>query len=201
MGYLCLTNELTRTTLSKVWKLAEDELIQRVKMQDNEALHYLYKSNYPSILHFIKTNNGNEQDAKDVYQEAFIIFIENLQKEDFALNCRAQTYIYSICRKKWLKQLSSKGRYGFLDEQEDITDPGYEDDFEGEKQIESMKDALLKLGEPCKGLIEGFYFQKLSMQDISSKFGYTNADNAKNQKYKCLVRLKKLFFEHYKETA
>jgi hypothetical protein len=37
------------------------------------------------------------------------------------------------------------------------------------------------------------------MQDLTAEFGYTNADNAKNQKYKCLVRLKKLFFAHYKE--
>ena len=32
------------------------------------------------------------------------------------------------------------------------------------------------------------------MQELAREFGYTNADNAKNQKYKCLVRLKKLFF-------
>jgi hypothetical protein len=32
------------------------------------------------------------------------------------------------------------------------------------------------------------------MQEICTEFGYTNADNAKTQKYKCLTRLKKLFF-------
>ena len=36
------------------------------------------------------------------------------------------------------------------------------------------------------------------MIEIASFFGYTNADNAKNQKYKCLMRLKKLFFAQYK---
>jgi hypothetical protein len=36
------------------------------------------------------------------------------------------------------------------------------------------------------------------MQEIAAAFGYTNADNAKNQKYKCLVRLKKIFFTQYK---
>jgi len=35
------------------------------------------------------------------------------------------------------------------------------------------------------------------MNDIAKQFGYTNADNAKNQKYKCLMRLKKLFFAQY----
>jgi hypothetical protein len=35
------------------------------------------------------------------------------------------------------------------------------------------------------------------MQSLSKEFGYTNADNAKTQKYKCLMRLKKLFFAQY----
>ena len=34
------------------------------------------------------------------------------------------------------------------------------------------------------------------MQTITEKFGYTNSDNTKNQKYKCLMRLKKLFFTY-----
>jgi hypothetical protein len=54
------------------------------------------------------------------------------------------------------------------------------------------------MGEPCKTILEDYYIRKMSMQDISEKFGYTNAENAKNQKYKCLMRLKKLFFDQYK---
>lgn len=51
------------------------------------------------------------------------------------------------------------------------------------------------LGEPCKTLLKDFYVYKLSMDEISEKFGYTNSDNAKTQKYKCLQRLKRYFFE------
>ncbi len=60
-----------------------------------------------------------------------------------------------------------------------------------------MEDALLKVGEPCKSLLEAFYIGKKSMPEIAGSFGYTNADNAKTQKYKCLMRLKKLFFAQY----
>jgi hypothetical protein len=59
---------------------------------------------------------------------------------------------------------------------------------------------MSSLGEPCKSLLEAYYLQKKSMLEIAGDFGYTNADNAKNQKYKCLMRLKKLFFEQYKTT-
>jgi hypothetical protein len=58
-----------------------------------------------------------------------------------------------------------------------------------------MGEALKLLGEPCKTIMEDFYMHNKSMQDICERFGYTNADNAKTQKYKCLQRLKKLFFQ------
>ena len=62
-------------------------------------------------------------------------------------------------------------------------------------QFNKMESALQQLGEPCKTIMEDFYIKNRSMQDICEKFGYTNADNAKTQKYKCLQRLKKLFFQ------
>jgi hypothetical protein len=34
--------------------------------------------------------------------------------------------------------------------------------------------------------------------EIAGDFGYTNADNAKNQKYKCLMRLKRIFNQQIK---
>ena len=64
-------------------------------------------------------------------------------------------------------------------------------------EYEIMERALSSLGEPCKSLIEGYYLKKMDMQAIAKEFGYTNADNAKNQKYKCFMRLKKLFFSQY----
>jgi hypothetical protein len=63
-----------------------------------------------------------------------------------------------------------------------------------------MEKALASIGEPCKSLLEAFYLQKRNMSEIAGNFGYTNADNAKNQKYKCLMRLKKLFFSEYKNN-
>ena len=66
---------------------------------------------------------------------------------------------------------------------------------ERDMQFTKMQSALQLLGEPCKRIIEDFYINNRSMQEICESFGYTNADNAKTQKYKCLQRLKKLFFQ------
>ena len=77
-----------------------------------------------------------------------------------------------------------------------------EDEVEENERInnefQAMEKAISSLGEPCKSLLEAYYLEKKNMQEISQSFGYTNADNAKNQKYKCLMRLKKIFFAQYK---
>ena len=65
-------------------------------------------------------------------------------------------------------------------------------------EFQVMEKAIGSLGEPCRSLLEAYYLEKKNMQDIALSFGYTNAENAKNQKYKCLMRLKKIFFAQYK---
>lgn len=180
---------------------SEADLVRAVKENREDALNHLYKSNYQSILHFILNNNGNEDEAKDIYQEAIIIFYENIRTESFQLTCRIQTYLYSVSRKLWLKRLTSKNRMtADIDDFADYLPIEESHGEDNEEKYASMRQALQALGEPCKTLIEDFYIKRMSMTDISEKFGYTNADNAKNQKYKCLTRLKRIFFENYKRN-
>ncbi|WP_245840758.1 RNA polymerase sigma factor [Ohtaekwangia koreensis] len=179
-----------------------DELIvSEIKKKNEVALRELYKTHYPMIVNLVRSNNGTEEEAKDVYQEAVIAFYEKVQQQGFVLTCKIKTYLYAVCRRLWLKRLAEKKRYhGNIEETETFL--GIEEEMstiaENENKFASMRESMSGLGEPCRGIIEDFYIHDLSMEAISEKFGYTNADNAKNQKYKCLQRLKKLFFAKYK---
>lgn len=179
-----------------------DELIISEVRKNNEVvLRELYKTHYPMIFHLVCSNTGTEQEAKDIYQEAVIAFFEKAQQPDFVLTCKIKTFLYAICRRLWLKRLHEKKRFQHIEEYESFV--GVEEevaDLEEKEQVfKLMSGALEDLGEPCRSIIEDFYIKDLSMEQIRDKFGYTNADNAKNQKYKCLQRLKKLFFSGYKE--
>jgi RNA polymerase sigma factor (sigma-70 family) len=180
---------------------SETDIIAGLRQGDSKVLEIVYKQHYPTILHFIIQNNGTDQDAKDLYQEAILVLYEKLKQENFLLTCQIKTFVYSVCRRLWLKRLREKGRYyGKIEDFESFI-PFEEDELnieDGEHKYGAMNQALELIGEPCRTLLKDFYIENLSMQDISEKMGYTNADNAKNQKYKCLMRLKKLFFEKYK---
>jgi RNA polymerase sigma factor (sigma-70 family) len=169
----------------------DKELLEGLARDDDKALKAIYLDNFPAILRMVIQNNGSEDDAKDLFQ---------VQQGGFDLYSKLKTFLYAVCRHLWLKKLQGNTWQVALSDGLEETLP-LEDTMEEhqkrDEQFNVMQKAMGNLGEPCKTLLEDYYLRKLSMQDIAEKFGYTNPDNAKNQKYKCLMRLKKLFFDQY----
>ena len=179
----------------------EADLLRRLTNNEKAAIEAIYKDNYRLIQQLVVNNNGTEDDARDIFQEALIVLYQKARSGSLELNCQVKTYIYSICRRLWLKRLQQNRRFETpVDSFDEIV--SVEEDVEAhvktERQYGIMRSALGKIGEPCKSLLEAFYIHNKNMTEISAFFGYTNSDNAKNQKYKCLMRLKKLFFAQYK---
>lgn len=178
----------------------EQALLKGLANNESKAIETIYKDNFSMVQAFVLNNNGSYDDARDVFQEAMIALYEKAQSESFVLTCQIKTYVYSICRRLWLKKLQQLGRFSNQVDNLDETVP-VEEDLEIHKKRNAefaiMDRAMKSLGEPCKSLLEGYYLKKMGMQELAAEFGYTNADNAKNQKYKCLMRLKKLFFSQY----
>ncbi|MGZ8541323.1 MAG: RNA polymerase sigma factor [Chitinophagaceae bacterium] len=175
-------------------------LLQGLARNDKKAVETIYRENYSTVQSLIINNNGTADDAKDIFQEAMIVLYEKARSGNFELSCQIKTYVYSVSRRLWLKRLQHASRYSGEISGADVVQ--VEDDIEEhsrrDAEFEMMEKAILGLGEPCKSLLEAFYLQKKNMQEIAASFGYTNAENAKTQKYKCLIRLKKIFFTHYK---
>lgn len=88
-------------------RYSSNELIIGIRKRDNAVLGYIYQKYYNSIQHFVINNSGTTDDARDTFQEAMIVVFENITKDkDFKMVCQMQTYIYSIARILWIKQLN-----------------------------------------------------------------------------------------------
>ncbi|MBX9781949.1 MAG: sigma-70 family RNA polymerase sigma factor [Chitinophagaceae bacterium] len=177
------------------------DLLNGLARNERTAIEQLYEQHYRMVQTFIINNNGTADDARDIFQEAMILLYEKARGGNFELTSKLKTYVYSVCRRLWLKRLQQLQRFGAPVESLEEVTPVEEELEEQERRNEAfsvMDKALNHLGEPCKSLLEAYYVHKKPMQEIAESFGYTNADNAKNQKYKCLMRLKKLFFASYK---
>lgn len=172
-----------------------DEIAQ-LKLGNEFLYRKIYKENFPLVLKMVLSNHGDEEDARDIYQETFIVFYEKIKEEEFQLTCAISTYLYSVARNLWLKRLRKLQYDGVLKLKETMDAEDVEEDVEAhvrkETFLQNVENSLEQLGEPCCGILKDFFYHKLSMEEIALKFGYTNSDNAKNQKYKCFNRFKKL---------
>lgn len=183
----------------------DDILIKGLVNNDRYCIETIYKENFKIIKSFILNNKGDLNEAKDVFQEALILLYEKAKNGNLNLTSKLSTYLFAICKNIWLKRLNRNNTYT-TEIQEDVTSDLSEQDniqrSEEEQEInlkfETMDWAMESLGEPCRSLLQAFYIHKKDMREISETFGYTNTDNAKTQKYKCLMRLKKLFFDKIK---
>jgi len=181
----------------------EQQLLAALAAGDRTATEGIYKQHYHIINGWLIKNGGSSSDAADIFQESMVVLFGKAQDEDFRLTCSVGTYLFAISKHLWYKKLQKQSRGpAYLDENigTDENDIGvaYEDDinvhYEREAHYEQLNAALDQIGEPCRSLLKAFYHNDKSMQEIAADFGYTNPDNAKTQKYKCLARLRKIFY-------
>lgn len=200
---------------NNILELKDHEIISKIK-ENSEALGIVFKKCKPGAIQFLRKINyqSNERiDIEDIFQDAILVLYENIVNKDFVLaaNTSLQTYLNSVCRNQLLKKIGknnvvelneNKGNDEDHDEVMEFN-PLIIDTLEEfvdikEQQFNAMEKALEKIkqaGGHCYELLTLFWYHRKSMSELSEVFGYSNADNTKNQKARCQKRLEKLTFE------
>lgn len=174
---------------------AESHIIEGLKLGNSEAFEQLYTEYFGMIKYLVSRNGGGDADAEDVFQEAVYALYRKFKSENFTLKVKLKTYLYSVSRNIWLNELRRRGiRNARLKDYERYVEIGNMFSLgwkaKREKAITDMEKAMKFLGDKCKDILLKYYYEHKSMSDIAVELGYTNADNAKNQKYRCLRQLK-----------
>lgn len=172
----------------------EKEIFERIQKGDEKALEFLYKKYYRMMTKLVITNSGTEEEARDIYQDALIVFWQKATSGNLVLTSKMSTYVYSICQNLWRKELDRKKRLS--NEEKDTAVVQDMDSAEKEKIIARCMD---QLGDTCKKVLMYYYFEEMSMQDIAEKLGFANTDTAKTKKYKCKKKLDELVKAQYSE--
>ncbi len=175
-------------------QLDEVEIFDRIQKGDEKALEVVYKKYYRMMTKLVITNSGTEDEARDVYQDALVVFWQKARSGNLVLTSKMSTYIYSICQNLWRKELDRKKRLS--NEERDSPDSIDMDKPEREKIIARC---LEQLGETCRKVLMYYYFDEMSMQEIADKLGFANTDTAKTKKYKCKQKLDELVKSQYSE--
>jgi RNA polymerase sigma factor (sigma-70 family) len=139
-------------------------------------------------------NNGTEADAIVILQDALVIFWEKARKKDFVLKSKISTYLYSVAKKKWLQELAYRKKHTTLEQINDK--PGnsasIDDSLEENELAGIVQKCMKQLSDLCQQILTAFYYDELSMLEISKALGLANEDVAKSKKYQCKKELERL---------
>jgi len=173
----------------------EKETFERICKGDEKELEKLYKKYYRMMTKLVITNSGTEQEAKDIYQEALIVFWQKAVSGNLVLTSKISTYLYSICLNLWRKELDRKSRLSH--EQKDS--PEYQNEDKKER-TRIIRECLDQLDDTCKRVLTYYYYERMSMSEIAKNLGFANTNTAKTKKYKCKKKLDELIKAQYTES-
>ena len=169
-------------------------------IRENEelAISKIYDDHRASFLAWVQNNGKFSQDeAVDIFQVSIVILYENAISGKLSKLDNVKSYLYTIGKNKMMEHFRTikKNRHSEITDQV-LLQSAVMEDFElkdPSDEVFKISDALNILGDPCKTLLEFFYFRKMSLEEISVKMEYKNTDTVKTKKFKCIQRLRKMY--------
>ncbi len=104
-----------------------------------------------------------------------------------------KTYIYGVAKNKYKEFKRANSQYLHVEDGTLDHIPEADLDTSNETEVALVRKCLTELGEPCKSVLELYYFHGMSMEEIRKHLVYKNSQTTKNMKYKCLLRLREKF--------
>jgi len=195
--------------------VSEQELVSQCKQGNAPAWDELFQRHYAATTRFIFqiSPSFTQEDAEEICQEVFLTVIRNLAT--FEGKSRLQTWIFKIAVNKardYLDKKAAQKRGGgitpiSLNAEDPETglniDPpsarrSPDSELISTESMQSVRDALDGLGDPCREVIELRYFADLSYEEIAASLAL-NVKTVSSRLSKCLDRLEKLLAQSIRE--
>ncbi len=177
-------------------ELSDESLYQGLLNSDTTSFEILYKKFYPAVRQQVTAYGGTEDDAKDIFQDGIIALWKNARCGTFQLRegVKLSTYLIQVCKLRWIDRMKKAShRYEMRKEElpESQQEPEFLIEWIDREEQNQFQQYFSRLGTRCQELLKKFYFHKESLQQIALAMNVGEA-TAKNEKYRCMQRLKKI---------
>ena len=149
----------------------QSEIIQKIRAGGQTELGMIYEEYRTEFLQWItREYDCSMDDGKDLYQLVILIFYDNIKRGKLEhLVSSIKTYLFGIGKNLAKDNMRKEKKFIPINQEKwikeyliDEPDQHIDDNIFG-----MAKKALVKLGQPCQRLIELFYYENKSMQEIT----------------------------------
>ena len=178
------------------------DYIDLFKIDRRGGIELIHKRHKQYCIDFLLQYYPVREDIEEIYHNGILKLHDKLLDPSFKLTCTIQTYLNDICKKQLFKKINRQKEFSSLPDEFDSDDWFEDEHTQGpglDRELEVLRDELAKLarrGSRCYDLFQLVYFEKYSMEEVTDLLDYGTPGNTRNQKYRCLQRLK----EHINRT-
>jgi DNA-directed RNA polymerase specialized sigma24 family protein len=160
-----------------------------MEQDENKWLETVYRETFPQVARIIHQRGGTVNDAKDIFHDAVIIYLEKKRDHELDIRLSVKSYLIGISKILWIKKYKSDRRNISIDDLEDGL--GIPEDFYTiPKQSKPLLAYLAFAGKKCMQLLQAFYYDQLPTHEIAKKYHYGTSHSASVQKHKCLEKIR-----------
>lgn len=167
--------------------MEETIFLQEAKTNKTDFVS-LYKEAFPKVAKYVGGKGGSMSEAKDVFQDALIIYFEKTKGESYVPQKGSKEYIVGIAKKLWINRYRQKIKDIPIEESYDFYLSGNE--ASGKINDSVLIGFLERTGKKCMDMLQAFYYKKLSLSEIANQFGFSGIRSATVQKYKCIEKVR-----------
>ena len=161
-------------------KIHEDQFyIVGLKNNDSSIINTIYKKFVPKVVHYIKMNSGDEDNAQDVIQEVLIAIYRQAKENNLQLTCPFDAYFFLLCKRRWLNELKKSSNKEVTLQDENVSKDESLQEMLFQTELFTEKQALFekmfqKLGEKCQEVLKLSFVTK-TMEEVATKLNVTYA--------------------------
>lgn len=169
----------------------------------NDIVRQFYEELKPLFINFLRNRYIiSYDDIMDIYNNVWEDVHKNIRKGMVAPGTRWKAYIFQMGENQACKfKKRHVQKYDSIDDEQfnlEEFEKQCNDQREDEGSIYEDPDLQAVLGaelsyipDPCNKILKLYYYDKLSMREISDAMNYKSANSAKTIKNRCLEKLKR----------
>lgn len=173
---------------------------------DPEIFRHLYRTYGGMITGYVKKNNGNDLDAREMVQTILLELWTAVREGRYNEEGKLERYLYMLTSNTWRDELRRR-RVRQTDEFNpdraslaDDTDISLAAAVAKDQRIEAIHHCLQRLESPCDDIIRLFHLQEISLQEVANRMNY-DYNNLRKRIFDCRKKLKKLVDNFLQKSA
>jgi len=177
--------------------------ISGLKQGNRKIISEIYENNLQQLTRWVIKNNGNEDDALDIFQEGIEAIIHKIYNNTIPEKLNFEGYLFTICKNKWTDRLKSKKKEEVV-RKEQLSRYDYDgDDTVSIKSDQNrilgsmLEDTFEMLSPKCQKLVS-LLESGLSPAEVAEEMNMTNANTVYRRKFACYESWKKYLKSHQK---